>query len=85
MWREQEEIQETLKKKVSEAADIAQSGQLAVAPSDLLKYVAWRTNQTIIRLKASQNNKTTSAANGSSNESSNGILFFPMIYKCLLN
>ena len=69
----------SLKKKVSEAADIAQNGRLLVAPTDLLKYVAWRTNQTLMRLKASQGNKTTSAAGGSNNGSSKGILFFPMI------
>ena len=57
-----------LKKKVKEVADVSQS-EVLLAPTDLLKYVAWRTNQTAMRLRASQNNKTTySSANGSSND-----------------
>jgi len=49
------------KKKVKEVADVAQK-EILLAPSDLLKYVAWRTTQTAMRLRASQNNKTTYSA-----------------------
>jgi hypothetical protein len=52
-----------LKKKGTEMADVTQTN-LDLDPLNLLKYVAWRTSQTRIRLQQSQTNKMTDAAKG---------------------
>lgn len=52
-----------LKTKATQVANVAQT-KFEINPLELQKYVAWRTSQTLMRLKLSQTNKPTDAAKG---------------------